>query len=400
MRLNWLTAARPAQLPPLSNWHSWLLLAGRGFGKTRAGAEEFCWQLLRHDGWRGAIVAPTMADARDTCVEGESGLLEILPPECIANWNRSQSELTLFNGSRIKLFSADAPERLRGPQHHVAWGDEVAAWNSAEALDQLRFGLRLGQNPKLILTTTPKPLDLIRDLLKQEGQGVVVARGHTFENAANLAPAALAELRRRYEGTRMGRQELYADVLDDVAGALWPHELISRARVSTQPALQRVVVAIDPAVTSGAASDNTGIVAAGLGVDEHVYVLADASGKYTPDGWARRALALFAELQADLIIGEVNQGGDLVETILRSVAPHVPYKAVHANRGKVLRAEPVAALYEQQLVHHVGVFEALEREMTRFAPGTLQASPDRVDALVWAVTELKLRNNTPRLRHL
>ncbi len=397
-RLNWLTAARPGQLPPASNWHTWLLLAGRGYGKTRCGAEEFAWQLMRHDGWRGAIVAPTMADARDTCVEGESGLLSLLPPECVTNWNRSQNEIFLSNGSRIKLFSADAPERLRGPQHHVAWGDEVAAWPSSDALDQLRFGLRLGVNPKLILTTTPKPLDLIRELLTQEGQGVVVTRGHTFENAANLAPAALRELRTRYEGTRLGRQELYAEVIDEVAGALWSPAMIKR--VNCAPALHRLVIAVDPAVTSGENADSTGIIAAGLGADEQIYVLADRTIRASPDAWARRVVALYDELQADLVIGEVNQGGDLVENLLRQVAPQLPFKAVHANRGKVLRAEPVAALYEQGLVHHVGMFPALEGEMTRFAPGTLVTSPDRVDALVWAITELKFHHHPPRLRHL
>lgn len=399
-RLSWLAAARPNQLPPVSDWHTWLLLAGRGFGKTRAGAEAFAWQLLRHDQWRGAIVAPTMNDARDTCVEGESGLLSILPPACVQTWNRSQGELWLFNGSRIKLFSADAPERLRGPQHHVAWGDELAAWSSPDALDQLRFGLRLGQHPQFIATTTPKPLPWLRALLAQEGQGVAITRGHTFENAANLAPSAVAELRSRYDGTRLGRQELYADVIDEVAGALWQPDQLDALRVSHAGDLQRLVIAVDPAVTSGASADATGIVAAGLGQDGHVYVLADVSCRTTPDSWARKVVALFDQLQADLVIGEVNQGGDLVETLLRTVAPHLPYRAVHANRGKVLRAEPVAALYEQGLVHHVGRLPALEDEMCRFAPGALALSPDRVDALVWAITELKLNQSQPRLRHL
>jgi predicted phage terminase large subunit-like protein len=377
-----------------------LLLAGRGFGKTRAGAEEFAWQLLKHDNWRGAIVAPTMTDARDTCVEGESGLLAVLPDDCVDNWNRSQGELFLANGSRVKLFSADAPERLRGPQHHVAWGDELAAWPYGETLDQLRFGLRLGQQPKLILTTTPKPLPVLRDLLSKQGQGVAVTRGHTFENAANLAPAALAELRARYDGTRLGRQELYAEIIDDVPGALWQRSQFDHARVAAAPELQRLVIAVDPAVTSGTNADATGIIAAGLGRNGHVYVLADGTLQASPDVWARRVITLYEQFAADLVIGEANQGGDLVATLLHTLQPTLPFKSVHANRGKVLRAEPVAALYAQGVVHHAGVFHALEDEMCRFAPGSLGASPDRVDALVWAVTELKLNAHHPRVRYL
>lgn len=399
-RAKWLKAARPSQLPPRDDsWHTWLLLAGRGFGKTRAGAEEFAWQLLSHDNWRGAIIAPTEGDARDTCMEGESGLLGILPPACIDKWNRSLGELRLFNGSRVKLFSADVPERLRGPQHHIAWADELGAWRYSEALDQLRFGLRLGQLPRLIVTTTPRPLPMLRAMTAQ--QGVHVTRGNTFENAANLAPTALAELRARYEGTRLGRQELYAELVDDVPGALWSHSQLDTLRVKAAPALRRIIIAIDPAVTSGEQADATGIIAAGLGEDGKAYVLADATLQAPPHQWARRAVALYEGLEADLVIGEVNQGGDLVESVLRTIAPHLPYRAVRANRGKLLRAEPVAALYEQGKVRHAGCLNELEDEMARFAPGVIeQNSPDRVDALVWAITELMLKGSEPRLRSL
>lgn len=402
-RLKWLATARPNQLPPSGeDWQTWLLLAGRGFGKTRAGAEEFVWQLLRNEGWRGAIVAPTAADARDTCVEGESGVLSVLPPACVVSWNRSQSELFLTNGSSCKLFSADAPERLRGPQHHVAWCDELGAWRSDEALDQLRFGLRLGQSPRLIVTTTPRPTALIRGLLAREHDGVVVTRGTTFDNAAHLAPAALAELRARYEGTRLGRQELYAEVIEDVQGALWTHSQLDQLRVSQAPAqLVRIVIAIDPAVTAAASSDQTGIVAAGLAADGQAYVLADLSGRYAPSDWAARVVALYESLQADLVIGEVNQGGDLVASVLRTVAPNLPFCAVRASRGKALRAEPVAALYARGLVHHAGSFPALEDEMCRFAPSLLANwSPDRMDALVWALSELMLHSAAPRVRQV
>lgn len=382
--------------PPHDGWHTWLLLAGRGFGKTRAGAEEFAWQLLSHDGWRGAIVAPTEADARDTCMEGESGLLGILPPAVIDKWNRSLGELRLCNGSRAKLFSADVPERLRGPQHHIAWCDELGAWRHADALDQLRFGLRLGTHPRLIVTTTPRPTPLLRSVMA--GEGVHVTRGNTFENAANLAPVALAELKKRYDGTRLGRQELYAELIEDVPGALWLHSQLDALRVKAPPPLLRIVIAVDPAVTSGEAADATGIVAVGRGEDQHAYVLADATLQAPPHQWARRVVALYESLRADLVIGEVNQGGDLVESVLRTIAPQLPYRAVRANRGKLLRAEPVAALYEQNRVHHVGSFTALEDEMTRFAPGALNDSPDRVDALVWALAELMLHPGDPRLR--
>lgn len=333
-------------------------------------------------------------------MEGESGLLNVLPPEAVAKWNRSLGELVLFNGSRAKLFSADVPERLRGPQHHVAWADELAAWRYAEALDQLRFGLRLGVRPKLIVTTTPRPVPLLQGIMRQK-QGVHITRGSTFENAANLAPAALEELKNRYEGTRLGRQELYAELLEDVPGALWSHQQIDALRVKAPPPLVRILLAVDPAVTSSAGSDATGIVAVGLGDDKRAYVLADATLSAPPHQWARKVVALYESLKADLVIGEVNQGGDLVESVLRTIAPELPYRAVRANRGKLLRAEPVAALYEQGRVHHVGTFAALEDEMTRFAPGLIeQNSPDRVDALVWALTELLLHGVDPRLRSL
>lgn len=392
--------ARPNQLPPVpDNWHTWLLLAGRGFGKTRAGAEALAWQLLRQKDCRAGIVAPTQNDARDTCVEGESGLLAALPRECVESWNRSQNEILLTNGSRVKLFSADAPERLRGPQHHIIWADELGAWRSAEALDQLRFGLRLGKNPQLVITTTPRPLPMLRDLIAREGKGVVITRGHTFENKDNLAPSALAELKARYSGTRLGRQELFAEMVEDVAGALWSRDQIDRTRIAQAPELVRVLIAIDPAVTHGEKADYTGIIAAGIDAAGTAYVLADYSAKLPPALWARRVVALYEMLEADLVIGEVNQGGDMVEAVLRTVSADLPYRAVRANRGKLLRAEPVAALYAQGRVRHVGELPLLEDEMCRFAPGSIDIqSPDRVDALVWALTELMLHPSTPRVR--
>lgn len=398
LRMRWLATARPEQLPPSSKpWLVFLYLAGRGAGKTRAGAEWLAQQAREHPGSRWAIVAPTYADARDTCVEGESGLLRALGDD-VATWNRSLGELILTNGARLKLFSADEPERLRGPQHHGAWCDELAAWRNPEAWDQLQFGLRLGQAPQVFVSTTPKPTKLMRSLVERDG--VVLRRGSTFDNAENLAPAALDELRARYEGTRIGRQELYAELLLDTPGALWTAELIEAHRhQGVAPAMRRVVVAIDPAVTSGEDSDETGIVAVGQGVDGDLYVLADRTLRATPDAWARAAVDLYDELEGDRIVAEVNNGGDLVETVLRTVDPSVPLRKVHASRGKRVRAEPVAALYEQGRVHHVGGLVELEDQMCSWTPDAA-SSPDRLDALVWAITELVVEQTTRRRRSI
>jgi phage terminase large subunit-like protein len=387
-RFQWSRHARPEQLAPAGEWMVWLILAGRGWGKTRTGAEWIKAQALEHAGTRWAVVAPTYADARDTCIEGESGLLSILPTDRVGNWNRSMGELTLANGSRVKLFSADEPERLRGPQHHGAWCDEPASWRyGLDAWDQLQFGLRLGDRPRTVVTGTPKPVRLVKQLAARDD--VVVTRGSTFDNAANLAPSALAELKARYEGTRLGRQELYAELLLDTPGALWSLNQFEAEgfRVDHPPELERAVVAIDPAVTSDEGADLTGLVAVGLGTDGHLYVLADRTLRATPDGWARAAVDLYDEIEGDRVVAEVNNGGDLVEHVLRTVDDAVPYRKVTASRGKRLRAEPVAALYEQGRVHHVGGLVELEDQMVSWTPD-VGWSPDRLDALVWAVTEL------------
>lgn len=385
-RDGWLATARPDQRTPDGDWNVWLILAGRGWGKTRTGAEDLADYARTNPGSRLAVVAPTFGDARDTCIEGESGLLAVLGDRWVAAWNRSQGDLRLTNGSRIKTFSADEPERLRGPQHHRAWCDEVAAWRYPEAWDQLMFGLRLGERPQVVATTTPKPVRLIRSL--SERPDVHVTRGATFDNAANLSPAAIAQLEERYKGTTLGRQELYGELLEQIPGALWTRDMIERTRLRAAPDLQRIVIAIDPAVTSGEDADETGIVVAGIAGDK-VYVLADASGRMAPEAWARRAIELKDEWGADRLVAEVNQGGDLVASVLRAVDRNVPLKMVRAARGKRARAEPVSALYEQGRVHHVGGFDALEDQLCMWTTDTLE-SPDRLDALVWAVTELAL----------
>ena len=395
VRHDWKVWARPAQLPPPGDWRVWLLLAGRGFGKTRSGAEWVRAQVETGAATRIALVAPTAADARDVMVEGESGLLAISPDDDRPTYEPSKRRLTWPNGAIATLFSADEPERLRGPQFDAAWCDELAAWRYPEAWDNLMLGLRLGAHPRVVATTTPKPVRLIRALLK--APDCVVTRGTTFENADNLAPSFLDAIVKHYEGTRLGRQELEAELLEDVPGALWTRDTIERARIAAPPTLRRVVVAIDPAASSGDNADETGIVVAGLGEDGHGYVLDDLSGRYRPHEWAVRAIAAYRERAADRIVAEANNGGEMVEATLRAVDASVAYKPVHAARGKITRAEPVAALYEQNRVRHAGAFPSLEDQMCGFAPQIIRAgapSPDRVDALVWALSELMVARGT------
>ncbi|HKT18000.1 MAG TPA: terminase family protein [Stellaceae bacterium] len=389
---DWKLWARPSQLPPQGAWRIWLLLAGRGFGKTRSGAEFVREEVMRGAAKRVALVAPTAADARDVMVEGESGLLAIAPAKERPLYEPSKRRLTWPGGAMATLFSADEPERLRGPQFDLAWCDELAAWRYPMAWDMLMMGLRLGATPRVVATTTPKPVPLIRALLATPD--CVVTRGSTKDNADNLAPAFLKAILAQYEGTRLGRQELEAELLEDVPGALWSRDSIERARVASAPALRRVVVAIDPAASSAAGADETGIVVAGLGEDGHGYVLDDHSGRLRPHDWAARAIAAFHAQRADRIVAEVNNGGEMVEATLRMLDASVPYKPVHASRGKMLRAEPVAALYEQGRVHHLGAFPALEDQMCVFAGAAGNASPDRLDALVWALTELMVERQS------
>ncbi len=338
-------------------------------------------------GSRGALVAPTAGDARDVLVEGVSGILTIAPPDFMPTFEPSRRRLTFPNGSRATLFSADEPNRLRGPQHHWAICDEIAAWQYPEAFDMLLLGLRLGANPRAAIATTPRPVAFIKRLLSDET--VAVVRGSTYENRLNLAPAFFKGVARRYEGTRLGRQELLGEILDESAGALFKLSLIEASRVSEPPDLRRIVVAIDPAVTATRDSDEIGIVVAGVDAGGHGYVLEDASLKASPDGWARAAVEAYRRWSADRIVAEVNNGGILVEETIRTVDANIPFASVWASRGKRARAEPVAALYEQGKIHHAGIFEDLERQMCE---GTAK-SPDRVDALVWAITELMLRED-------
>jgi predicted phage terminase large subunit-like protein len=392
---DWQTKARPEQLPPAGDWWTiWLILAGRGFGKTRTGAEWVRGLAEAATAHRIALVGPTASDVRDVMVEGESGILAISPNHNRPVYEPSKRRLTWDNGCIATMFSSEEPDRLRGPQHGAAWCDELAAWrNIAETWSMLQFGMRLGKAPRTLISTTPRPVKLLRELLAREGQDVAVTRGSTYDNRDNLAPSFFSQIVKAYEGTRLGRQELNAELLTDTPGALWQMDWLDRDRVSTAPEeLKRVVVAIDPAVSTNENSDETGIIVAGIDGRGHVYVLEDCSGKYAPHEWARKAVDAFDRHKADRIIGEANQGGAMIESTLRTVSRSVPYKAVHASRGKVTRAEPVSALYEQGRVHHVGgAMTVLEDQMTSFTSdfdrSRMGYSPDRVDALVWALTE-------------
>jgi predicted phage terminase large subunit-like protein len=387
---DWHHQARPAQIIPPGDWRVWLILAGRGWGKTRTGS-EFIRSEVKAGCGRIALVGATAADVRDIMIEGESGILATSPNYDRPTYEPSKRRLSWLSGATATAYSADEPERLRGPQSDCAWCDELATWRYPDAWHQLRFGLRLGRNPRVLATTTPRPVKLIRDLIKREGQDVFVTRGVTTENAANLPESYLAEMQARYGGTRLGRQELMAEILEDVPGALWQREWIERDRVDKAPDMRRIVVAIDPAASSGEDADETGIVVCGVGTDGRGYVLEDLSGRYAPHEWARHAIMAYHRHRADRIIAEKNNGGEMVENTIRMIDPNVAYRAVHASRGKVTRAEPVAALYEQRRISHVGSHPQLEDQQCNFSSDfdrSRSGSPDRLDAMVWAFTDL------------
>ena len=389
-KYRWQLNARPKQRLPSSDFITWLILAGRGFGKTRTGAETMrIWARnypIMH------MVGATASDARDIMVEGESGILAISPKHERPVYEPTKRKLTWPNGAKALVYSAAEPDMLRGPQCFKAWADELAAWQYPEAWDQLNFGLRLGTNPQVIVTTTPRPTKIIRQLFKDSTTHVTT--GTTYENRDNLADAFFHHVITQYEGTRLGRQELNAEILEDVEGALWNIKLIEDSRVKTHPDLKRIVIAVDPAATSKKDSDKTGIVVCGIGPDDHGYILEDRSGIYSPNEWANVIIGLYDKHKADRVVAEVNNGGEMVGTLLKNAAPNISYKSVHATRGKAIRAEPVVSLYEQGKVHHVGVLADLESEMTGWAPDLGLDSPDRLDALVWGMTDLMLNKRS------
>jgi predicted phage terminase large subunit-like protein len=402
-RARWQLLARPSQLTPDGRWNVWLFMAGRGAGKTRSAAEDMAYYGQTHPGSRLAVVAPTYADARDTCVEGESGLLSCLPREDVQLWNRSLGELILKNGTKFKLFSSDEPERLRGPQHHRAWCDELAAFRDFGTWDMLQMGLRLGDMPQTVVTTTPRPVRLMRELMQRSD--VVVTRGSTWDNAENLAPAALEFLRRRYEGTRLGRQELEGQFLEDVEGALWTHAMIDdrRANPLAQPGSEdgppvfymTKVLGMDPSDGTEDGAEQ-GLAIAGIGSDWDIYVTHSDGLRLSGLEYCKHAVNLAIEEECAYIVVEKNHGGtflvELLEQAMRLLGKTVAVKVVSAVRDKRARAEPVAAIYEQGKVHHLGHFVELEEQQTSYTGFGKEDSPDRLDALVWAIDELRKGN--------
>jgi len=390
LEYDWSFWGRPKQQEPPGDWWYWLILAGRGFGKSRTGGE---WVNLRANSGarRIALVGETAADVRDVMVEGPSGVIAVAPP-----WNRpryepSKRRLTWPNGCVAITYSAETPDQLRGPEHDSAWCDELAKWKYPDSWDQLLFGMRRPDMlPRVLVTTTPRPTPIIKALVKDPLTHVT--RGSTYENRGNLSPAFMQKIREKYEGTRLGRQELDAEILDDAPGALWKRkEMIEDLRVSKFPTLHRIVVAIDPSVSAESAAAETGIVTVGLGSDGHAYVLEDATVEQpTPQQWGSAAVASYHKHEADCVVGEVNNGGDLVESNVSTIDSRVAFRQVRATRGKHVRAEPIASLYEQKKVHHVGSFPKMEDQMCQWEPGVSTWSPNRVDALVWGLTELML----------
>ena len=408
LRYTWPFWARPEQLEPEGDWTVWVALAGRGWGKTRAGVEWVRHQI-KCGKKRIAAVAPTNSDIRRVMVEGESGFLNVCWKNDktyrggklgYPNWSPTNRTLTWENGAKVEFYSAEDPERLRGPQFHAAWADEVAAWrNQQDVWDMLQFTLRLGRKPRVMVTTTPKPTKLMRGLIKSPDSHVT--RGSTFDNQANLAKPFLDTVRKEYEGTRLGRQELYAEVLEESDGALWTTAMLDSCLVDKKdvPELNRIVVSIDPAVSAKTESDMTGIVVAGIDVNGIGYVLEDATDRYSPAEWAAKAISLYQSYSADRIVAERNQGGEMVRRTLEAEDEAVPIRLVHASRGKMARAEPISALYERGRVRHVQGLDELETQMRTWEPLGSLGSPDRLDACVWALTDLMLNGVTnPTLR--
>lgn len=414
LQYQWSFWARPQQLPPPitpeTPWLTWLILAGRGFGKTRSGA-EWVRDLVEHHKYRRiALVAEDAGDARDVMVEGESGIMSVCPP-----WNRptyepSKKRLTWPNGARATIYSADDPEALRGPQHDAAWLDELCKWRyQQEAWDQLQFGLRLGKRPVQCITTTPKPTKLLKEIVNR--RSTLITKGHTYDNLDNLAASFREAIVSRYEGTRLGRQELNAEILDDNPNALFHMPLIEAARKKKSEVpedLHYTIIGVDPPATGNANSDECGIITASRDTPNtnhaHFYIHNDSSVQgRSPEGWAAQAVSAYYKYQANAIVAEVNNGGDMVESVIRGVDPTVRVIKVRASKGKWIRAEPIAGLYEQGRVHHIGSFSTLEDQMCDFDPsGTVDGkSPDRMDALVWALAELSNRKQSePRIRQL
>jgi phage terminase large subunit-like protein len=392
----WHSLARPNQIPPPGDWSIALFLAGRGFGKSRLAAEWIAEQAATNPGTEWAIVAPTWRDCKKNCIEA---VVNAMLPGELESMNSSDLLIRFTNGSKVWGYSSDGFERLRGSNLAGSWCDEMAVYAAPDELfsEALMPALRIGESPRLVITTTPRPIPFLRGLVARDDGSVVVIKGSTWDNAANLSKTALAELRTRYEGTRTGRQELLGELLSEVAGAFWSLKMIEDTRVKEAPTMARIVVAMDPATTSGEKSDQTGIIVAGRGMDGHLYVLQDLSMKGSPHACMAAVVKAYHNWQADCIVAETNNGGDYLENVLRQVDANVAYRTVRATRGKAVRAEPVSALWEQGRAHIVGCLPELEDQMAACTPPDANGKDrkskdpdDRVDALVYAATELQI----------
>ena len=405
---DWPFWRRADQVPPARDWRLWLILAGRGYGKTRIGAEWVRAHAEADGNVHIALVASTATDGRNVMIEGPSGLLNCAPERSRPIWEPSLKRLTWSNGATATLYSAAEPDSLRGPAHNFAWCDEVAKWDRSEAVwNNLMMTMRVGNNPQIVATTTPRSMALIRRL--KADQDTALSNGRMEDNADNLPESWIKAMRRTYDGTRLGRQELDGLLIEDYEGALWSRALVEARRVAVPPALRRVVVGVDPpaGTASGEGGDACGIVAVGLGEDGFAYVIEDASvAAKTPEIWARAVADCCARVGADKVVAEANNGGQMVASVLRAADMGMPVRLVHASHGKVARAEPVAMLYTNQRAYHAGVFPALEDELCGLVVGGAYQgpgrSPDRADALVWAMTELMLgvRRGEPSIRLL
>lgn len=392
---NYELLARPKQKFPTGNWLTWLIKSGRGFGKTFVGAN---WVIhkAKTQKYPIAIIGKNSADVRDVQVEvNESSILKQSPSWFMPEYQPSKRRLVWPNGVIGILYSAEDPDLLRGPQHGSVWADEFAKYQYPKELwDNVLFGLRLGDNPQAVITTTPRPIKTLIEIAKDPN--TVITTGSTFENRSNLSSIALEELYKKYNGTRLGRQELYGEILTDVPGALWTYTNLDKYRITKSPELKEIIIAIDPAMTANETSNETGIVVCGIDDNSHGYLLEDVSGIYQPVDWARKVESLYTKYQANRIVAEVNQGGDLVKSNLDMYCksqgkPLLPFTSVRATRSKYIRAEPIATLYEQGRVHHVGTFAELEDQLCNWLPG--DNSPDRLDATVWGFTYLLVKEN-------
>lgn len=407
----WDFWARPKQLAPEGRWYIWVLITGRGWGKNRAASEWIHEKAELLPGSRGALCARTASDVRDTIVNGASGLIATAKPWNKCRYVASRRMVIWDNGTTALMYTSEKPEQLRGPNHHWAYGDEAATWKKIKdkdggtAYDNMQLSTRLEYNsiqPQMMLTTTPRPVKLIKELLEDKSGQVVITRGSLLENRDNLAPAYIARIMDKYDGTRLGRQEIDGEVLEAVEGAIVDLDMIDACRVDEAPPLDVVVVAVDPAGSTNEQSDETGIVVVGV-AGGHGYVLADYSGKYTPRQWAEKAVKAVKDWDAPYIVAEKNCGGDMVKSNVENVDPSVRVMPVHASKSKAVRFSPVGLLYEQGRIHHVGTFDKLEDQVCGFTADSYEGdtSPDSADAMVWGFRKILVKNITvPRISRI